>query len=310
MTTLTSVILAGGLGSRYGGLKQIDPMGPHGETILDYTVFDAVRAGFESVVLVINPQMRSLIAQVGDRLARHVDLKYADQTLDDLPAGFRVPPGRVKPWGTAHAVMAAAPYVDGPFAVFNADDFYGSTAIESIGEFLRREPEPGRVQHLGMVGYPVVNTVTEYGTVARGVCQVDAQSRLVNIVERTSIEKTATGARHTSDEGQTWTDLAGSTLVSMNLWGLTHQFLDGLSAQFAEFLMHNLPTNPDRCEFFLPSVVQSLMDAGQADVTVIPTTEQWHGVTYRSDRDDVVRALAAAHERGVYPPRLWGEDHE
>lgn len=297
------VIMAAGLGSRYGGLKQIDPVDGRGQIIIDYSIYDAVRAGFGKVIAVITPEMEKDFREViGDRIAPLVNLECAYQRLDTLPSGFSVPEGRVKPWGTAHAVLCAAPLIDGPFAVINADDFYGRTAYRQLADYLS-EPH-GAGEHV-MVGYDIENTLTEHGTVARGVCRVE-NGFLTEIAERTRIEPREGGAAFTED-GEHFTFLPNGTVVSMNFWGFQPGMLDEIEARFAGFLEKNLPVNPLRCEYFLPAVPNQLIQEGRATVRVLPTREKWYGVTYR---DDMPRVRAAIHEMkqaGIYPDELWRE---
>ncbi|MDR2975462.1 MAG: NTP transferase domain-containing protein [Propionibacteriaceae bacterium] len=306
MVEAALVVLAGGMGSRYGGLKQIDPIGPDGEVILEYSVHDAVQAGFSEVVVVITKAMEhDFRAGVGARLERQVSVKYAYQELTDMPPGFTLPPGRVKPWGTGHAVLAARRLVDTPFSVINADDFYGAGSFAALAEFLRRPQAGDGMEHLAMVGYKIENTVTEHGSVARGVCQVDADGHLTSIVERTRIEQAPGGARYSEDDGATWTAIAAGTPVSMNLWGFPASFIETIEAGFPRFLDANLAADPLKCEYFLPTVVQDAITARSADVIVLPTDERWRGVTYREDKATVMDAIAAMHRDGVYPTPLW-----
>ncbi len=302
MQKLTLVVMAAGLGSRYGGLKQIEPVDSQGQILIDYAIYDAVRAGFENVVCIIKPELEAEFEEViGKRIAPRVRLHYAHQRLDVLPEGFQVPEGRVKPWGTAHAVLCASRQIRGPFAVINADDFYGRSAFEAIYAFLA---QPRGVAEHAMVGYRIENTLTEHGTVARGVCRVDGCDRLLEIVERLTIEPRPNGAAFTED-GEHFTALPEGTTVSMNLWGFQESMIDAIRARLGAFLRENLPINPLKCEYFLPYVVNSLLLAREASVTVLPTHEKWHGVTYREDMARVRDALAGMRAAGVYPERLW-----
>ena len=300
------VIMAAGMGSRYGGLKQLDPVGGHGQVILDYSIYDARRAGFETVVFVIKKENEAdFRARVGRRLEGHMDVKYAFQSMDDLPGGYAVPQGRVKPWGTAHAALAARHAVEGPFAVVNADDYYGPSAFRSIYSHL--ENESGRRGRYAMVGYRLRNTVTEHGSVARGVCGVDRDGTLIDIRERTAIEKDGDDARYTEDGGRTWSPLSGDTLVSMNLWGFDRGFLEEAEARFPAFLDRALAENPLKGEYFLPGVVEQLIVEGKARVRVLPSEDKWYGVTYREDKPAVAAAMAAMTGAGLYPDELWPE---
>ena len=300
------VIMAAGMGSRYGGLKQLDPVGNHGQVILDYSIYDARRAGFETVVFVIKHEIEAEFkAVIGDRVARCIEVKYAFQRLDDLPEGYSVPEGRAKPWGTAQAALAARHLVDGPFAVINADDYYGPEAFKEIYDYLCAHPD-GDVYEYAMVGYLLKNTVTENGTVARGVCEETADNYLTRVTERTRIEK-GEPPRYTEDDGATWTELPGDTIVSMNMWGFTRSFLDEAWKRFPAFLDRALKENPLKGEYFLPTVVTWLLDEGKARVKVLRSTDRWYGVTYREDKAAVVAAIADKTAAGLYPDRLWGE---
>lgn len=301
------VIMAAGMGSRYGGLKQLDPVGSHDQVILDYSIVDARRAGFETVVFVIKREIEEEFKiRVGRRVERHMDVKYVFQTMDDLPEGYAVPKGRAKPWGTAQAALAARHVVDGPFAIINADDYYGPAAYREIYNYLCNHQDGERYAY-AMVGYRVKNTVTEHGSVARGVCDVDQDGILIDIHERTSIEKDGDNARYTENGGQSWTALPGDTLVSMNMWGFTRSFLDEAEARFPAFLDRALESNPLKGEYFLPSVVDQLIREGRAEVRVLPSEDKWYGVTYREDKPTVISAIAAMTEAGLYPEELWPE---
>lgn len=301
------VVMAAGMGSRYGGLKQLDPVGPHGALIIDYSVYDARRAGFETVIFVIKRELeQEFRAAIGDRLSPFMDVRYAFQDSADLPEGYTVPEGRVKPWGTAQAALAARHLVDGPFAVINADDYYGPEGFRAIYEYLSTHPD-GAVYEYAMVGYLVKNTVTEHGHVARGVCEVDEKGYLADITERTRIEQDGPDARYTEDGGTSWTHLSGSTPVSMNLWGFTKSFLTEAWARFPAFLDQALAENPDKAEYFLPSVVSALIAERKARVKVLTSGDRWYGVTYQADRPTVVAALQAMTDSGLYPETLWGE---
>lgn len=301
------VVMAAGMGSRYGGLKQIDPVGPHGELIIDYSIYDARRAGFQTVVFIIKHEIEDAFRKaIGDRLSQVMDVRYAFQQLDDLPAGYTVPEGREKPWGTAHAILAARQVVDGPFAVINADDYYGPHAFEALYTYLSQHPDTDRYQY-AMVSYPLRNTVTEHGSVARGVCQADEDGHLLSVTERTRIEKDGDHARYTEDGGQTWHHLDGDTPVSMNLWGFHHSFLKELEARLPAFLDRALVENPLKGEYFLPSVVSALIDEGRAQVQMLRSQDRWYGVTYKEDHPQVVAALAQMTAEGQYPEYLWEE---
>lgn len=297
-------VMAAGMGSRYGGLKQIDPVGPSGEAILDYSLYDARRAGFETVVFIIKPEIdEAFRASVGARAEKAgLEVRYAYQTLDKLPEGFSVPEDRVKPWGTAHAILSAADVIDAPFAVINADDYYGPQGFRLIYEHLAKaEAASGAPAPWAMVGFLLGNTVSANGSVSRGVCQLDEENRLVKVTERTRIETYEGGIHYTEDDGATWTDLPADAVVSMNLWGFTPDFLDRAREGFAAFLDANLPVNPLKCEYYLPSVVTAALEKGTAQVTVLTSADRWHGITYREDKPELVEALRRMSEEGLYP---------
>ena len=300
------VIMAAGMGSRYGGLKQIDPVGNHGQPILDYSIYDARRAGFETVVFVIKHEIEDTFkSAIGDRIAKSINVKYAFQELGDLPEGYAVPEGRVKPWGTCHAILAARKVVDGPFAVINADDYYGPEAFQTIYDYLSRNPARPDCYEFAMVGYLLGNTVTENGHVARGVCVEDENHFLQTVTERTHIEKDGANARFTEDGGKSWSSLPGDTIVSMNMWGLTRGFIDEAEARFPAFLDKAMAENPQKGEYFLPSVVSALIEEGKARVKVLRSTDRWYGVTYQADKPVVVAAIAEKTASGLYPDNLW-----
>ena len=299
------VIMAAGMGSRYGGLKQLDPVGNHGQLIIDYSIYDAHRAGFDTVIFVIKEEIEAdFRACIGDRVSKVMDVKYAFQRKDDLPAGYAVPEGRTKPWGTAQAALSARELVDGPFAIINADDYYGPEAYQLIYDYLCAHPD-GDLYEYVMVGYLLKNTVTEHGSVARGVCTVDGEHILRDIQERTAIEKDGDDARFTEDGGQTWTPLPGNTTVSMNMWGFTRSFMDEALARFPAFLDKALVENPAKAEYFLPMVVEQLIQERKAQVRVLVSEDKWYGVTYREDKPTVVAAIAEKTKAGLYPDHLW-----
>lgn len=300
------VVMAAGMGSRYGGLKQIDPVGPCGEAILDYSLYDARRAGFSTVVFIIKHEIEEDFKRtVGARAEQAgLEVRYAFQQLDILPEGFAVPEGRVKPWGTAHAVLSAAECIDAPFAVINADDYYGPTCFRLIYEYLSTH-EDGDKFAWAMVGFHLKNTVSENGSVSRGVCETDAAGNLVSVTERTRIEPKGDAIAYTEDEGKTWVELPGDSLVSMNLWGFTRSFVIAAQQGFADFLRQNLPVNPLKCEYYLPSVVSAALADGRAEVKVLTSTDKWYGITYREDKPALMAALQAMTDAGTYPQGLW-----
>ena len=303
------VVMAAGMGSRYGGLKQIDPVGNHGQLIIDYSIYDAKRAGFDTVVFVIKHEIEDTFkAAIGDRLSKVIDVKYAFQELTDLPEGYSVPEGRVKPFGTAHAILAARKVVDGPFAVVNADDYYGPEGFKAIYDYLSNHPDQPGCYEFAMVGYHLRSTITEHGSVARGVCEEDENGYLARVTERTCIEKMGDDARFTEDGGQTWTDLPGDTIVSLNLWGLTRSFIDEAEARFPAFLDKTIAENPLKGEYFLPSVISALIEEGKARAKVLRSTDKWYGVTYQADKPVVVAAIAEKTAAGLYPDNLWEEN--
>ena len=299
------VVMAAGMGSRYGGLKQIDPVGKHGEVIIDYSLFDARRAGFETVVFIIKHEIEKEFKEaIGNRMEKHMEVRYAFQQLDNLPEGYSVPEGRTKPWGTSHAILSAADVIDGPFAVINADDYYGPEAFKVIYDYLSTHQDDA-VYEYSMVGYLLKNTVTENGHVARGVCVTDSEGYLASVTERTKIATYEGGIHFTEDDGETWTDVDGDTIVSMNLWGFTESFVREAKARFSKFLDKALVENPLKGEYFLPSVVSELIGEGKARVKVLHSTDKWYGVTYKEDKPVVVQAIADKTAAGVYPEKLW-----
>ena len=297
----TLVIMAAGLGSRFGGLKQVTPVDPEGHPIIDFSLFDAKRAGFRQVAFIIKRELEQEFRErVGRRAEEHFAVSYVFQDLDRLPAGFSVPEGRVKPWGTGHAVACCQGVVEGPFAVVNADDFYGRGAFSAVYDYLSTNQDASRY---AMVGYRLRNTVTEHGSVSRGVCEVQ-DGLLTGITERTKIYKRGDHAAYTEDD-VTFVDLPGDTLVSMNLWGFSAGFLEELWARFPAFLQKNLPDNPLKCEYYLPGVVNAQLSDGSASVRVLPCEETWYGITYQEDLESVRQAIARMKQEGIYPPRLW-----
>ena len=269
------VVMAAGMGSRYGGLKQMDPVGANGEVILDYSVFDARRAGFETVVFIIKHEIEDdFKAKIGSRIEPYMNVRYAYQDLNDLPEGYSVPEGRVKPWGTSQAVLAARDIIDAPFAVINSDDYYGVECFRKLYDYLSK---PHKAGEYCMVGYLLRNTVTDNGSVARGVCEADANGKLVTINERTRIEKHPGGIHFTEDDGASWTELGEDTLVSMNMWGFQPDLIGEMGKRFPAFLDNALKTNPMKGEYLLPNVVRDLLAEGSATVDVLSTPDKWYG---------------------------------
>lgn len=300
------VVMAAGMGSRYGGLKQIDPVGSQGEAILDYSLFDAYEAGFETAVIIIKEAIRAdFMATVGKRLEKcPMEIRYAYQELDKLPQGYSVPAGRVKPWGTCHAVLCAKDQIgDAPFAVINADDYYGKSAYRVIYQALCAASDTDRYDYC-MVGYQLGNTVTDNGSVARGICQANDSGFLTQVVERTRIEKYA-GGIHFTEDGENWTDVSPDAIVSMNMWGFTPSFLPELEARFPAFLDTLAVKNPEKAEFFLPFAVENLLTEDKATVKILHSPDKWYGVTYAADKPQVVAALQQKTREGLYPDGLW-----
>ena len=297
----TLVIMAAGMGSRFGGLKQIAPVDEQGHIIIDFSLFDAWRAGFRDLVFIIKPEMEEAFREViGDRMEKYFNITYVHQTIDKLPAGYSVPEDREKPWGTGHAVLCCKDVVDGPFTVINADDFYGPTAFATIYDYLLNNKDDSQY---AMVGYRVRNTVTEHGSVARGVCEVK-DGLLTGVTERTKIFKNGLDAKYTED-GETFVDLPGNTIVSMNFWGFAPKLLKELDRRFAAFLDGALVNNPLKGEYFLPSVVNDQLQAGTATVRVLPCEDTWFGVTYREDLESVKNAICQMKQIGIYSKNLW-----
>ena len=297
------IVMAAGMGSRYGGLKQIDPIGPNGELIIEYAIYDAMQAGFGKVVFVIKEEMEAMFRQVvGDRVAQQIPVQYAFQRLDDLPNGFSLPADRKKPWGTGHAVYCSRHVIQEPFAAINADDYYGADAFNKAAAFLRTAQDDERF-HFCMVGYYVENTLTEHGHVARGVCELSGDGYLMGITERTRIERVDGAIRYFEDDPN-GTAIPQGTIVSLNMWGFSQALMQEFEPRFIRFLSdpaHDL----SRAEFFLPFVVDELIQEKKADVAVLKTQEKWYGVTYREDKQKMQDAIRAMIREGKYPERLW-----
>ncbi len=309
------IIMAAGMGSRYGGLKQIDPVSDKGEIILDFSLYDAMMAGFEDVIFVIKEENETdFRALIDERAGKHMNVRYAFQKLEDIPEGYKVPEGREKPWGTCHAVMSARHLVNGPFAVINADDYYGPGAFQSMYDFLEKSAEEAAKEEAAgtkpaqyefcMIGYELKNTITENGHVSRGVCDVTDGGYLKDIVERTKIMRRDGGIQYTED-GESWVTLPEDTVVSMNFWGFSKDMMTEMVAGFPEFLDEALKTNPLKGEYFLPGVVDTLLKEEKARVRVLRSRDKWYGVTYKEDKQTVVDALQAMKDKGLYPDVLW-----
>jgi len=301
---MTLVIMAAGMGSRYGGLKQIDPIGPGGEFIVDYSVYDAVQAGFTRVVFIIKEENLALFKEsVGARLEKHVPVEYVFQRMEDIPAGFIPPTLRTKPWGTGHAVYSCRNTVKEPFAVINADDFYGRDSFLKLAAYLKNPDSSAKEkEHFCMAGFILENTLTEHGSVSRGVCKTDKAAFLTDVTERTKIQKNNDQAEYF--ENGIWTPLSSQATVSMNCWGFTPAFFPRLEKELAEFLRKN-NNNLDKSEFFLPFVVHDLINSGFCDVKVLKTSAKWYGVTYREDKPLVSARIREMIAAGKYPAKLW-----
>lgn len=319
------LVMAAGMGSRYGGLKQIDPVGDHGEIIMDFSLYDAMLAGFERAVFVIKKEMDEDFRKlVEPRVGKYMDLDYAYQTLDDIPDGYTIPEGREKPWGTAHAIYAARDVLDAPFCVVNSDDYYGPGAFQTIYEFLdelcEKEAETGETKtpaDYAMVAFQLDRTLTENGHVARGVCEVNDNNTLKSVTERTKImwrpaeeftddaEEGAKLPAFTEDDGKTWSMLPLDTPVSMNFWGFDTSLLKYITEELKPFLDNEVPGNPLKSEYLLPTLVEDLLVKNEAQVRVLKSTDQWYGVTYKADKEGVVNALQSMKDKGLYPDELW-----
>lgn len=302
----TLVILAAGMGSRYGGLKQIDPIDEQGHKIIDFSIYDAMHAGFGKVVFIIKKEHEAEFRScVGDAVERHIPVEYVFQDLSDVPEGFAIPEGRVKPWGTTHALMCCKGVVNEPFAVINADDYYGKSAYTTLVEYLAmnqdKEDKPG----YAMVGYQLKNTLTDKGSVARGCCMTNADGFLTEIVERTKIIKTETGAAFTEDDGATYTPLSADTLVSMNMWALFPSIFDKFETAMKRFFAEEVQANPMKAECLIPTEMGRLLQEDKATVKVLSSRDKWFGVTYQEDRPLVKASIRELKDRGVYPEKLW-----
>ncbi len=307
----TLVIMAAGMGSRYGGLKQIDPVDAHGQIIIDFSVYDAIRAGFKRIVFIIKKEIeKDFKESVGDRLSKVIDVTYVFQELSKLPSNpgdgsvFQVPEGRTKPFGTGHAIWCCKDVIDGPFAVINSDDYYGPEGFRKIYEALTKESEEDSHRYC-MVGFRLSNTLTDNGSVSRGVCSLDESGYLKKIEEKTKIIRQGQGAAFSEDDGKTWISIDPETVVSMNLWGFQKSIFPELEKAFIRFLQERLKDNPLKGEFFLPEVVQDLLVENKATVQVLSSKDKWFGVTYKEDKEAVMQAIAALKDQGIYPDRLW-----
>ncbi len=300
----TLVIMAAGMGSRFGGLKQLTPVGPNGQMIIDYSIYDAIQAGFGKIVFVIKHEIEKDFRElIGDRVAQKIPVEYVFQELDKLPEGYRVPEGRQKPWGTAHAILLCHGVVKEPFMVINADDFYGSECYRLLGSFLSDPPKGDKLQ-FAMAGYILKNTLTENGSVARGVCRVSEDSKLLGLEERTCIEYVDGKPMFTEDGGATYEPLDEDCTVSMNAWAFPADILEHLGERFQAFLDTTAKENPLKAECYLPTVVNDMLAEGLAETTVLRTDDRWYGMTYAADKADVQNAIAAMTEQGIYPAQM------
>ncbi|MGB4659229.1 MAG: sugar phosphate nucleotidyltransferase [Mobilitalea sp.] len=299
------VIMAAGMGSRYGGLKQMDPVDEEGNLIIDFSIYDAIRAGFKKVVFIIKHAMEKDFKEIiGNRMSEFIGVEYVYQELSELPTGYQIPEGRVKPWGTGHAILSGKSVIDGPFAVINADDYYGREAFQMIYDTLISVKTNEKYQY-SMVGYLLGNTLTEHGHVARGVCHVSKEGKLLEIQERTQIERRGEEAAYTEDNGMTWMPISATSIVSMNMWGFSESIFPELERRFIGFLDSEVTKNPLKSEYFLPSVVEELLQEDKAEVKVMQSNDKWIGVTYQEDKPGVVKAIREFKEQGIYPKYLW-----
>lgn len=301
------VIMAAGMGSRYGGLKQMDPIGDNGEWLLDFSLYDAYKAGFEKAVFIVREEiLEDFKDTVGKRVNGTIDISYAIQDLNDIPKGYAVPENRKKPWGTGHAVYSARELTNGaPVMVINADDYYGPEAFKEIYNYLSKTADSDNCFEYCMVGYKLKSTVTKNGHVARGVCTIDENGYLDSINERVCIKQFADGIKYSEDSEKTWVELSPNTPVSLNCWGFTSSFMSELGVQFIDFMKSILDENSEKAEFFLPSVVENLINTGKARVKVLSSDDKWYGVTYKEDKECVANAILNLKETGVYPHILW-----
>jgi len=304
---LTLLVRAGGIGSRYGGIKQIDPVGPNGELIIHYSVYDAVKSGVTKVVFLIRHDIEEAFRErIGKEIEKAVQVEYAFQELSyNLPSWFSIPQDRAKPWGTGHAVLCCKDKIDSKFIDINADDFYGYESFKNLVDFLNASPESSTPYQFALPGYLMKNTLSEFGFVSRGICQVGPDGYLKNLVEHKHIEPHDGKLQSLSEDGTTWTEVSYTDQVSMNMWAFTPAIFDELEARFPKFLKEDVPKNPQKAEFLLPTIVGQLAQAGLAQVKVLPTSEQWFGVTYQEDRPRVVESIKKLIDQGRYPQKLF-----
>lgn len=299
------VIMAAGMGSRYGGLKQIDPVDEQGNKILDFSIYDAMRAGFKKAVFIIKKENEAIFREcIGDAVSKHMQVEYVFQELTDVPEGFVIPEGRQKPWGTAHAIYSCRNVIDAPFAVINADDYYGVEAFKVLYDYLVNNSDDEKYRY-AMVGYRLGNTLTENGSVSRGVCVTNDEGFLVEINERTNIIKTENGAAYSLDDGQTYTDISVDTPVSMNMWGFYPSIITELKKSLDTFFAEKVALNPMKSECYIPLEVDGLLKSDKATVKVLSSKDKWFGVTYKEDKPFVTASIKALKDNGVYPINLW-----
>ena len=302
MKKTSLVVLAAGMGSRYGGLKQIDKIGPNGEIILELSVYDAIKAGFNEVIFIIKKEIEQDFKEaIGDKISKQVEVKYVFQDIDRIPEGFNVPEGREKPWGTGHALLCCEDVIDSPFAVINADDYYGREGFVKLHDFLVNSTDENEY---AMVGYILANTVSENGSVARGVCTVE-DGKLTNVDELTRIEKHLKGIEYSKDEGMTWLPLADNRLVSMNMWGFKPNFIQYMKEDFVKFFETEVPKNLMKSEFFIPKEVGKMLRESKIEVQVLQSEDKWYGVTYQEDKPVVQAGIKKLIDEGKYPVPLW-----
>ena len=302
MSKPSLLILAAGVGSRYGGLKQLDTFGPNGETIIDYSIYDAIRAGFGKLVFIIRKDIEKPFREnLGKKIESRIPVEYCFQELDRLPDGFQIPAGRKKPWGTGHAILVGKSAIHEPFGVINGDDFYGANSFRVLHDFLKNAKDTDQADY-SMVGFTLRNTLSEHGSVSRGVCYADEKGNLKNAVEFTKIEKDGPKAKFTDDKG-TVQPLSGDEIVSMNMWGFTPSLFGHLETQFVDFLKSH--GNELKSEYFIPTVVNNLISTQRARVKIAHTPDSWFGVTYPEDKQSVIKSIAELIQQGVYPAKLW-----
>ena len=299
------------MGSRFGGLKQITPVDNEGHIIMDFSIYDGKRAGFEKVIFIIKKENEELFKEcIGNRVSEHMEVEYVYQDLTNLPFGYQVPKGREKPFGTGHAVLCCREKIDGSFVVLNADDYYGAEGFQLIYDYLLENPDIEKpsgetIYSYGMVGYQLEKTLTENGFVSRGVCEIDGEEYLTGITERVHIEYKEGEIQFTEDKGETWTKIKPDTTVSMNLFGFSKSLIGELEKQFVSFLENDLLANPMKAEFFLPSVVGELIKDKKANVKVLKSPDRWYGITYQEDKEGVLDAVSKMKSEGLYPEKLW-----